>query len=185
MEGLSTRRLADKLGVQSPTLYWHFKNKAELLEAMAEAIMQEHHVEALPQPGQPWQSWFVDNAHSFRRGLLAYRDGAKLHAGTRPRGSHLNAIEAKLGVLCAAGFSPEQAVGLMMAISRFVVGWVLEEQAEAAAGQAGRPTMADMPDTQAHPLLTQGCQMLLQEDPDQSFDRHVRYLLAGVQALPG
>jgi TetR/AcrR family tetracycline transcriptional repressor len=181
MDGLSTRRLADKLGVQSPTLYWHFKNKAELLAAMAETIMQEQHQQALPRKDQPWQEWCVANAHSFRKGLLAYRDGARLHAGTRPRGAHLDAIEAKLGVLCVAGFSPEQAVGLMVAISRFVVGWVLEEQAEAAADHT---VPANAPDAQAHPLLVRGWQQLLQEDPDQAFDRHVRYLVAGVQALP-
>ncbi len=27
MEGLTTRRLAERLGVQQPALYWHFKNK--------------------------------------------------------------------------------------------------------------------------------------------------------------
>ncbi|HHT8960921.1 TPA: TetR family transcriptional regulator, partial [Burkholderia cenocepacia] len=43
IDGLSTRRLAERLGVQSPTLYWHFRNKAELLDAMAEAIMLERH----------------------------------------------------------------------------------------------------------------------------------------------
>ena len=43
IDGLSTRKLAERLGVQSPTLYWHFKNKGELLDAMAEAIMLERH----------------------------------------------------------------------------------------------------------------------------------------------
>lgn len=27
MEGLTTRKLAQKLGVEQPTLYWHVKNK--------------------------------------------------------------------------------------------------------------------------------------------------------------
>ena len=31
VDGLSTRRLAERLGVQQPALYWHFKNKRELL----------------------------------------------------------------------------------------------------------------------------------------------------------
>ena len=34
MEGLTTRRLAERLGVQQPALYWHFKNKTEVLTAM-------------------------------------------------------------------------------------------------------------------------------------------------------
>ena len=38
MEGLTTRRLAERLGVQQPALYWHFKNKRALLDALAEAM---------------------------------------------------------------------------------------------------------------------------------------------------
>lgn len=86
IDGLSTRRLAERLGVQSPTLYWHFRNKAELLDAMAEAIMLERHDASLPQEGEAWDAWLVENARSFRRALLAYRDGARLHAGTPARG---------------------------------------------------------------------------------------------------
>lgn len=55
IDALSTRRLAQHLGVQSPTLYWHFKNKAELLKAMAETIMLDHREEV---PADiPWQAW--------------------------------------------------------------------------------------------------------------------------------
>ena len=35
LEAITTRKLAQKLGVESATLYWHFKNKASLLEEMA------------------------------------------------------------------------------------------------------------------------------------------------------
>ena len=54
IDALSTRRLAQHLGVQSPTLYWHFKNKAELLKAMAETIMLDHREEVPADiPGRP------------------------------------------------------------------------------------------------------------------------------------
>ncbi len=35
IEGLTTRKLAQKLGVEQPTLYWHVKNKRALLDALA------------------------------------------------------------------------------------------------------------------------------------------------------
>ncbi|EMF6671854.1 TetR family transcriptional regulator, partial [Serratia marcescens] len=60
IDALSTRRLAQHLGVQSPTLYWHFKNKAELLKAMAETIMLDHREEV--PADMPWQDWVVTNA---------------------------------------------------------------------------------------------------------------------------
>ena len=40
IDALSTRKLAERLGVQSPTLYWHFKSKGALLDAMSAAVMQ-------------------------------------------------------------------------------------------------------------------------------------------------
>ncbi len=38
MDNLTTRKLAERLKVQQPALYWHFQNKRALLDALAEAI---------------------------------------------------------------------------------------------------------------------------------------------------
>jgi TetR/AcrR family tetracycline transcriptional repressor len=181
IDNLSTRRLAQRLGVQSPTLYWHFKSKADLLDAMAETIMLERHGQSLPQPGEAWQDWFVANACSFRNALLAYRDGARLHAGTRPQHAHFDAIEAKLRLLCEAGFTPAQALNLMLALGRFVIGWVLEEQ---AAQQADAPPSAQSagPDTMAHPLFAAGWQEMEGESKDGAFVRSVNLFVRGAQA---
>ncbi|CAB5694764.1 Tetracycline repressor protein class D [Delftia tsuruhatensis] len=178
IDALSTRRLAERLGVQSPTLYWHFKNKAELLAAMNEAILEQHQ-QSLPNRSLSWQEGFVANAHSFRRALLAYRDGARLHAGTRPHGAQFEALEAKLALMHGAGFEPGQAIGLMLAISRFVVGWVLEEQAAPEGGQLG----GDGPDPTRHPLSARGWQTLAAQAPDEVFDRQLRLFVAGAQAM--
>lgn len=178
IDALSTRKLAERLGVQSPTLYWHFKNKAELLAAMNEAILREQHRQPLPDAGLPWQEGFVANARSFRRALLAYRDGARLHAGTRPHGAQFDTLETKLGLLKEAGFEPEQAIGMMLAISRFVVGWVLEEQAAPQGGPLG----GDGPDAALHPLGARGWQALAAQSPDDVFDCQLRLFVAGAQA---
>lgn len=140
--------------------------------------MVERHGQTLPQAGQSWQEWLVANACSFRHALLAYRDGARLHAGTRPRGVHLEGIEAKLHVLCEAGFEPEQAMGLMLAISRFVVGWVLEEQAA-----PGGPVSGEVPDALRYPLSARGWRALANEPADVAFARQIHLFAAGAQAM--
>ncbi|MDW0432948.1 tetracycline resistance transcriptional repressor TetR(H), partial [Mannheimia haemolytica] len=48
IEGLTTRKLAQKIGVEQPTLYWHVKNKRALLDALAETILQKHHHHEAP-----------------------------------------------------------------------------------------------------------------------------------------
>ena len=41
LDGVTTRKLAARLGVQSPTLYWHLPNKAALVTAIADAILDQ------------------------------------------------------------------------------------------------------------------------------------------------
>jgi len=41
LDALTLRSLATRLGVQAPTLYWHVRNKAELLDALGDAIMDD------------------------------------------------------------------------------------------------------------------------------------------------
>jgi len=181
IDALSTRKLAERLGVQSPTLYWHFKSKAALLDAMSEAIVLERHAHTVPAPGAQWRDWLMANGRSFRHALLAYRDGARLHAGTPPGQVQFASIEARLQLLCTAGFEPGQATRLMMAVGRFVVGWVLEEQS-AEAPDAPPSSQAQGPDMAQYPLLAAGWAATVDGDPDAAFDSALGLLLDGAQA---
>lgn len=137
LDAVSTRALARRLGVEQPSLYWHFAGKAELLSAMAAAAMAPHDQEELPEVGQDWAAWFTENSRSFRRTLLAHRDGARLHAGSRPTGASLERVVAKMDFLVASGVDQDAAGAGMLASSRFVVGSALEEQADAATAPGG------------------------------------------------
>jgi len=129
LDGLSTRRLAEKLGVESATLYWHFRDKAALLAEIASLVLARHHTLDVPGDTADWPVWFADNARSFRRALLACRDGALLHAGTTPNPVELARILPKVAYLVRAGLTETDAQMALMAASQFTVGCVLEEQA--------------------------------------------------------
>ncbi|MFE7314005.1 TetR/AcrR family transcriptional regulator C-terminal domain-containing protein [Streptomyces sp. NPDC057555] len=133
LDAVSTRRLAKRLGVEQPALYWYFRTKKDLLAAMAEAAMAPHATAPLPEPGDDWQEWFLDNTHSFRRTLLMRRDGARLHAGSTPAGD-LDRIRRKMDFLVTSGVPERDAQMAMLAAGRFTVGSVLEEQADTGAG---------------------------------------------------
>lgn len=136
IDAVSTRRLAKRLGIEQPALYWHFGSKAELLAAMADAAMEPHASAPLPTPADGWQTWFADNMRSFRHTLLLRRDGARLHAGTYPKQGDIERIAHKIAFLTAAGVPEEDAKMAMLAAGRFTVGSVLEEQADLATGDA-------------------------------------------------
>lgn len=59
IEGLTTRKLAQKLGVEQPTLYWHVKNKRALLDALAIEMLDRHHTHFCPLEGE--SLWGSDN----------------------------------------------------------------------------------------------------------------------------
>ncbi|MEV0276135.1 TetR/AcrR family transcriptional regulator C-terminal domain-containing protein [Streptomyces sp. NPDC050610] len=130
LDNVSTRRLAKRLGVEQPSLYYHFRTKKDLLAAMAEAAMAAHATAPLPAPGDDWREWFLENSRSFRRTLLQRRDGARLHAGSTPIGD-LDRIRHKMNFFVASGVPEKDAQMAMLAAGRYTVGCVLEEQADA------------------------------------------------------
>ena len=134
LDAVSTRQLATRLGVEQPSLYWHFRKKDDLLGAMAAAAMAPHATAPLPRPPEDWREWFGENYRSFRRTLLLRRDGARLHAGSVPGESDLARALQKLEFLVASGVPEADARMAMLAAGRYTVGSVLEEQADDTAG---------------------------------------------------
>jgi TetR/AcrR family tetracycline transcriptional repressor len=130
LEGLSTRKLAQDLGVQGPSLYWHFKSKRELLDHMAEAMLTEH----LPTPGpmdsqESWDDWLATGAYCIRDAALSRRDGAQVLAAARPTGaSPVLSAPAMIKRLVDAGFSEAAAFNVILSIGSFTIGWVQIEQ---------------------------------------------------------
>nr|QWP89223.1 Nucleoid occlusion factor SlmA [Escherichia coli] len=110
VDGLTTRKLAERLGVQQPALYWHFRNKRALLDALAEAMLAENHTHSVPRADDDWRSFLIGNARSFRQALLAYRDGARIHAGTRPGAPQMETADAQLRHRRGGVFGQDAAV---------------------------------------------------------------------------
>lgn len=138
-EGLSTRKLAEAIGVKGPSLYWHFGSMRELFDHMAEAMLEE----ALPRPDDhpdDWQAWLAAGARGIRRVALSRRDGARVLAGAQPTGtSTVLSFPAMVGRLEREGFSQADATATLMALGRYATGWVLDEQV------SGRPRAASEP----------------------------------------
>ena len=141
LEGLTLRRLAERLGIRAPTLYWHVRDKRELLDLMVSVIMDEALADwREPQPGQPWWDWLAGRARALRAGLLAHRDGALMLAGNRPTQPALPGIERQLAALAEAGFPPPEALLTLLALNAYVIGEALDTQGESGrSGQAAEP----------------------------------------------
>jgi AcrR family transcriptional regulator len=53
VDGLSMRALADRLGVKAASLYWHLRDKEQLLELVAEAVLDRVRVPISPAAWRP------------------------------------------------------------------------------------------------------------------------------------
>lgn len=131
LAGLSLRRLARELGVQAPALYWHFENKQQLLDSMAEMMTTIDFPEPRPiESGERWQDWLKARARNTRAALVRRRDAALLAASTKPRGMQYGQIELQLRELVNVGFTPAEAARAMFMLGNYVAGYALEEQVE-------------------------------------------------------
>jgi TetR/AcrR family transcriptional regulator, tetracycline repressor protein len=132
LEALTLRRLATDLGVSAPTLYWHVRNKRELLDLMAEALVARAGRTTAPAPGQPWQEWLAERARLQFQALVSHRDAALVVAGNRPTEATLPDVEEVLASLVAAGFPAAEALRVVLSIGNYVIGCAVERQAEEA-----------------------------------------------------
>ncbi len=185
IDGLTLRRIADRLDVKAPALYWHFADKKALVDEMATEIMRRVVAErTLPDD---WHDLVRSGARGLRRTLLAHRDGARVFSGSRlTDGAVIAALEGPLRVLVAAGFAERDAALAWSTMRDLVVGFVIEEQE--VYGVDGSPAVAyddaaraAMFDGAAHPFA-------LRSGPtawggvDERFEDVVRFLVDGMAA---
>ena len=130
LDGVTTRKLAARLGVQSPTLYWHLPNKAALVTAIADAILDQQFGDmSPPESDQHWQEWLSGLAERLRRALLAHPDGARVISASQLSVTMAAISELAMSTLVARGIPLRQARVIVLTVERFTVGHVLEEQA--------------------------------------------------------
>lgn len=186
LDGLTLRRLASKLNVQAPAIYWHFKNKQELLDEMASAVLRAG-VQQLPMSaGVKWDKWTMAYGKGLRQILLLHRDGAKMVSGTRLTDNSLYApMESSLRTLVDAGFSPKLSMAALSTIYSYVVGFVIEEQAVCPRpGERDEfydpQQRARRVDGEKFPLALQAGALF--SNFDQHFETGMKFIISGIAA---
>jgi len=136
LDALSMRRLATELGVQGPSLYNHFGTKAEIVDAVADAVIER--VDLTVFGVYEWPEALRRWARSYH-GVLAQRRSASGHlaAGPGRRPAQLAMAEAVFGALVDAGWPPARAthIGALMrylvtgsALGSFALGFDIDPE---------------------------------------------------------
>jgi TetR/AcrR family transcriptional regulator, tetracycline repressor protein len=188
LDRLTIRRVAERLGVHPSALYWHFKDKQDLVDYLAEALLGDHlDGYAEPDPGVPWQQWLASLAASIRTALLSRRDGPRLFAGATPAdGPLLPTINATLGMLLDAGFDIAGAAYGANTIVNFTIGFALEEQTVHLRANGlgdGAERLARMRAAGSYPNLVRAAVVTGTGDFDAEFSHGVALIIAGMQTI--
>jgi TetR/AcrR family transcriptional regulator, tetracycline repressor protein len=189
-DGLTMRRLAERLGVQAASLYNHVADKGELLARMADAICAE-----IPDldPARSWREQAETLARHTRRALMRYRDGARVMAATPPLGpQRLRLIEQGLRAGVAAGLPGPNIADAAFVLNSYIVGFVLDEAGgeprdPAAARrqrEAGRQFMQSLPKEQ-FPTLVALADALMNSPSERRFELGLAALLDGLEQRLG
>ena len=183
-DGLTMRRLAERLGIKAASLYNHVRDKNELLALIGDAICAE--VPGL-DVSKPWRQQLEATALDVRRVLMAHRDGARVLAATPPAGPHrLRLIEQVLRALTTAGFPPATVADAAFVMNSYVVGFVLDETlASPPAGvsakrlrEEGRRWFKSLPPDQ-YPTVVALADELVDAPPERRFVLGLQALLDG------
>lgn len=188
LEGVTLRRLAARLNVKAPALYWHFKSKQDLLDEMGtEVLRQSMQKSAGLASLESWQEWAAANYRCLRQTLMQYHDGARMFSGTYLTDTELFApMEAGLQRLTAAGFTLRQAVVGLGALYSYTVGFVIEEQATQLAPGKPNPQYdlarrEQRVNRELYPLAAAAGAEMFQRH-DARFDEGLALVIAGMGA---
>jgi TetR/AcrR family tetracycline transcriptional repressor len=190
LDGLSMRRLADGLGVQAASLYWHVQSKDHLLDLMAGELFSMLSL-PVPAPGGNWRGGLRDLSAAYYRFLLSHRDAGRIVAGRFVLIGHLaRHLEPFGGLLRRGGCADTDIAYGLYAIVIYIQGFVLQQQApltgDSAAGAAELDALARIREGLSHlpqdkfPVTTALAEPLTRPDIERRFFFGLDLLIDGL-----
>jgi TetR/AcrR family transcriptional regulator, tetracycline repressor protein len=193
---LTIRRLATELGVTPMALYWHFRNKEELIAGVTDRIWAE--IRSDVDPAAAWPAQLRSVLESLIDVLRAHPSASELLLGADKLGpSTVQVTEATLQVLHDAGFDAKHAVeiaksglwtGLMLVMSEPGFDPAMSEADRTEMLRRKQVELASLPPLRYPRLVEAALPMTACAPEDAEF--HTRFgidlFIAGVQAMaPG
>ncbi|WP_433753864.1 TetR/AcrR family transcriptional regulator C-terminal domain-containing protein [Paenibacillus amylolyticus] len=126
IEKFSMRRLADKLGIQAPSLYWYFKSKQSLYQRLAnqisKIILDEFHAEG------DWRDQMEGLALTVRNVLSRYPCSTQLMMMTLPHEPDMIRFTNRM-LLCmeSTPLEQEQKLQAVLTLVNYVFYFVLDD----------------------------------------------------------
>lgn len=191
MDGLSMRNVGEELGTGAASLYWHVRNKEELLQLVFERVTEEL---VLPEPDPArWQEQLKDIGRQMRSIMTGHRDSALISLGRIPSGPAIARLSEWLFELLKPAGIPDHVIAYLGDLAGLYVGAFAYEESLGLAS----PTGEDLPPEQIVAMLrdyllslprerfphTLGAiDLLFGGGPDERFEFGLEVIVRGVEA---
>jgi AcrR family transcriptional regulator len=181
-ERLTMRRLAERLGTGSTTLYWHVRTKDDVLDLALDSIFGEARI---PPGGTGWREAVTALLGEWRAAMLRHPWSAALLNRPLLGPNVLARTEFMHATLVAAGFRGPHLVAAASGLSNYVIGAALTQAGggdEAAEREAADELLRRERDR--YPSLAEHGH-LSGSDWDAAFAQGLDYLLDGMAPHAG
>jgi TetR/AcrR family tetracycline transcriptional repressor len=111
VDGLSMRRVGERLGAGAASIYWHVRNKDELLQLVFERVISEIEL-PVPDPSR-WREQLRMLVAQMRAVLNRHRDVARLTLGRVPTGPSLAVFTEWLFTLLTPVGIPDRVIAYL------------------------------------------------------------------------
>lgn len=171
LDALSVNAVAKRLNVKAPSLYYHFKNKSELLSAVARALLADPLPRRIRSPQKDWREALVELCVWARKSLMRHPNAAPLLLEIYPERVMLSTYErwnSRYDV------PPEDKMVIMEGLEKMVFGSALLGAMSRAQGI--KPFPPDL-DPEEFPHLSEAIRANKRSD-DKIFEEAIRRFLS-------
>ena len=167
LEGLSMRALADKLEVKAASLYWHVRDRRELLDMLAESILDSVRT---PRPGAAWRANVVAAGAALARVVAATKDTDRILLEVPEAVRRSRLFHDLVAQLQSAGLQAAEATDAALMVTSYVIAGRTPAQEDVVIGSSAEVASIAIDSGSRGVILRAGSpdmQGLIRVPPDQ------------------
>lgn len=179
VDGLTMRRLADRLGSGAMSLYWHVDNKDKVFDLALDSVLQyrgpPHMVEA-----QDWRGDVVHMLEDWRASMLRHPWSASLLPRRALGPNILNRLELLSKTLAGAGVADADLNVAIWSLWNYVIGATITRASFDLSDDDRAAAQQRLTRLSEHYPTIERTRLLLDSDWDGAFRKGLDFLLDGL-----
>ena len=179
LDGLTMRRLADRLGSGVMSLYWHVDNKEDVFDLALDSVLEYRGPQQIAEP-QDWRAEVVHMLEDWRASMLLHPWSASLLPRRALGPNILGRLELLSKTLSRAGVADADLNVAIWSLWNYVMGATISRASfdlsddDRAAGQQRLTRLSER-----YPTIERS-RLLLDNDWDGAFRKGLDFLLDGL-----